>query len=79
MHCTALKLVLEGIFNNPGLQRNRGEGQEPQPVPTVLTAMASQGDIEIEVTDPDRCPVGKIYCDSRVLDLFGGREGIFDS
>ena len=41
----------------PGKQ---AEPLEPNPVPTtVLTALASQGDVEIEVTDPDRYPVGK--------------------
>ena len=44
------------LSGTPGKQ---GEDPEPQPVLTVLTAMASQGDIEIEVTDPDRYPVGK--------------------
>ena len=59
--------------------REQAEPQEPQSAPTVLTAMARQGDIEIEVTDPDRHPIGKIYCDSRVIDLPGGRKGIVDS
>ena len=42
-----------------GTPEKQGEDLEPQPVLTVLTAMASHGDIEIEVTDPDRYPVGK--------------------
>ena len=42
-----------------GIPEKQAEPQEPQPAPTVLTAMASQGDIEIEVTDPDRYPLGK--------------------
>ena len=42
-----------------GIPEKQAEPQEPQPAPTVLTAMASQGDIEIEVTDPDWYPVGK--------------------
>ena len=42
-----------------GTPEKQSEGQEHQPVPTVLTAMASQGDIEIGVTDPDRYPVRK--------------------
>ena len=44
----------------------RGQGdphngmEEPYQAPTtVLTAMANKGDVEIEVTDPDRYPVGK--------------------
>ena len=36
------------------------EVQQPTVVPTtVLTEMASQGDIAIEVTDPDKYPIGK--------------------
>ena len=43
-----------------GTPEKQAENEEPYQVPpTVLTAMASQGDIEIEVTDPDRYPVGK--------------------
>ena len=61
-----------------GASEKQPEFQQPSVVPTtVLTAMASQGDVKIEVTDPDRCPIGK-YCDSGVIDLHGGREGIFD-
>ena len=33
--------------------------QSPMIPVTVLTTMASQGDVEIEVTDPDRYPIGK--------------------
>ena len=43
-----------------GASEKQVEFQQPNVVPTtVLTAMASQGDIEIEVTDPDRYPIGK--------------------
>ena len=36
------------------------EVEEPYQAPTtVLTVMASKGDVEIEVADPDRYPVGK--------------------
>ena len=46
--------------NLSGAPEKQAEDEEPYQVPTtVLTAMASQGDIEIEVTDPDRYPVGK--------------------
>ena len=34
--------------------------EEPYQAPTtVLTVMANKGDVKIEVTDPDRYPVGK--------------------
>ena len=43
-----------------GTPEEQAREPEPPQVPvTVLTAMASQGDIEIEVTDPDRYPIGK--------------------
>ena len=44
----------------PGISENQAESQPPNPVlTTVLTAMASQGDIEPEVTDPEKYPIGK--------------------
>ena len=46
---------------------------------TVLTAMASQGDIEIEVTDPEKYPNWEIHCHPGIIDLYGGRQRIFDS
>ena len=43
-----------------GTGENQNEVEEPYQIPTtVLTAMASKGDVEIEVTDPDRYPIGK--------------------
>ena len=43
-----------------GIPEKQAEHEEPPSTPiTVLTAMASQGDVEIEVTDPDRYPIGK--------------------
>ena len=43
-----------------GFSENQAELQQPNPVlTTVLTAMASQGDIKIEVTDPEKYPIGK--------------------
>ena len=39
---------------------NQNEVTEPYQAPTtVLTVMASKGDVEIEVTDPDGYPIGK--------------------
>ena len=46
--------------NLSAISENQAEDEEPQVPTTVLTAMASQGDIEIEVTDPERYPVGNI-------------------
>ena len=46
--------------NLSGIPEKQAEEQIPYQVPTtVLTAMASQGDVEIEVTDPERYPIGK--------------------
>ena len=43
-----------------GTGENHNEVEEPYQAPTtVLTVMASKGDVEIEVTDPDRYPIGK--------------------
>ena len=43
-----------------GISENQVESQPPNPgTTTVLTTMASQGDVEIEVTDPDKYPIGK--------------------
>ena len=65
-----------------GTSERQAESQQPDPVSTtVLTAMASQGDIEIEVTDPEKYPIGKyiVIQESLILFIYGGREGIFDS
>ena len=43
-----------------GNGENQNEVEEPHQTPTTaLTAKASKGDVEIEVTDPDRYPIGK--------------------
>ena len=43
-----------------GNGENQNEVEEPYQTPTmVLTAKVSKGDVEIEVTDPDRYPIGK--------------------
>ena len=43
-----------------GIPENPTEPEQMPNIPiTVLTAMASKGDVEIEVTDPDRYPIGK--------------------
>ena len=43
-----------------GTSENQAESQQPNSAPTtILTAMASQGDIKIEVTDPEKYPIGK--------------------
>ena len=43
-----------------GNGENQNEVEEPYQTPiTVLTAKASKGDVGIEVTDPDRYPIGK--------------------
>ena len=43
-----------------GTPEKQVEHEEPsQTSTTVLTAMASQGDVDIEVTDPERYPIGK--------------------
>ena len=43
-----------------GISETQAEFQQLNPVlTTVLTAMASQGDIKIEVTDPEKYPTGK--------------------
>ena len=45
---------------NSGSPEKSAEPEQSPMIPvTVLTAMASQGDVEIEVTDPDRYPIGK--------------------
>ena len=45
----------------PGISGDPENPIEPEQMPntpvTVLTAMASKGDVEIEVTDPDRYPL----------------------
>ena len=47
-------------LNLSGIPERQAEEQAPHQAPTtVLTAMASQGDVEIEVTDPERYPIGK--------------------
>ena len=66
------------LFGTPENQANK---EEPYQVPpTVLTAMASQGGIEIEVTDPDRYPVGKyIVIQESLIYLAQGKGSlIFD-
>ena len=43
-----------------GAGENQNEVEEPYQTPTtVMTAMARKGDVVIEVTDPDRYPIGK--------------------
>ena len=50
--------------------------EEPYQIPmTVLTVKASKGDIEIEVTDPDRYPIGKyIVIQESLIYLVEGRD-----
>ena len=43
----------------PGISGTPEPEQMPNIPVTVLTAMASKGDVKIEVTDPDQYPIGK--------------------
>ena len=50
--------------NSSGNWGNQNEVEEPYQAPTTaLTVMASKGDVEIDVTDPERYPIGKFIVD----------------
>ena len=51
-----------------GTGESQNNVEEPlQPLTTVLTAMADKGDVRIEVTDPDRYPIGKFIVIQELL------------
>ena len=55
----AVHLQQQQQLTRCGIVEGQNEVEEPQTPTTVLTAMASKGDVKIEVTDPDRYPIGK--------------------
>ena len=56
----AVHLQQQQQLTTCGIGEGQNEVEEPYQTPTtVLTAMASKGDVKIEVTDPDRYPIGK--------------------